>query len=195
MAVLVALARCGKWSYEGLMRYYATLSVVLLGLQGCTGPVETNIHSAGVGVQDAAALMWMPAPKGAEAEGPHMLAARAAVAAALQERGFHMVEEAPAAVSIGFAERPATIGLKAGQGKALSPAKEERLFQNCADRMMRLRISIVDRANGDQLYSGEAQESHCHAQASDVLARLAEHVVDDIDSPRGERKSFSLAKD
>jgi len=177
------------------MRYYATLSLALLGLQGCAGPVETNIHSAGAGVRDATTLMWLLAPKGGTEEEPHMLAAREAVAAALQERGFRMAEEASAAVAIGFAERPAQIGLKTGQGEALSPAKEKRLFQNCEDRMMRLRVSIVDRASGDQLYSGEAQESHCHAQASDVLARLAGYAVEDIDSPGSERKSFSFAKD
>jgi len=189
------LAPQGKWSYEGLMRYYAIIFVVLLGLHGCAGPVETSIRSGGAGVHDATELMWMPVPKEEAGEGPEMLAARDAVAVALQNKGFRIVEEAPAAVAIGFAERPADIGLKAGQYEGLSAAKEERMFQNCQDRMLRLRVSIVNRANGDQLYRGEAQESHCHAQPGEVLTRLADHAIADINGPRGERSVYSLSRD
>ncbi|MCB2014414.1 MAG: hypothetical protein R3E11_07515 [Sphingobium sp.] len=140
-------------------------------------------------------LAWASGPAG-KGEPPAVYGAlRAAVEKALQDRGFRFSDDAPAIISAGFAERPASISLEGTAGRMLSDGKKQRLLQNCQDRMMRVRIAVIDRASGENLYTGNAQESHCHAQAIDVLDRLAKDAVSDIHAPGKDRTNTVLAQD
>ena len=173
-----------------------TATVVLCAFgTACAGPVATHITSSGNGTVEPMALAWASVPAG---KGPSPAidgTLRAAVEKALQERGFHFSDDAPAIVSAGFAERPASISLEGQAGRMVSDGKKQRLLQNCQDRMMRVRIALIDRANGENLYTGNAQESHCHAQAVDVVDRLASEAVRDIHAPGTDRVETVLAKD
>lgn len=175
------------------MRTHPSLILaLLLAPAACAGPVETRINAAGAGVAPQQALMWAPLPAGASAE---VEQARTALANALQTQGYRIVDEAPLALSLGVSERPARIGLTMGQGAALSPAKEDRPLQSCDDRMLRLRVSIVDPVSGETRYSGAAEEAHCHATLTEALPRLARLAVADMASPAGARLVQSAGRD
>ena len=95
-------------------------------------------------------LAWASGPAG-KGEPPAVYGAlRAAVEKALQDRGFRFSDDAPAIISAGFAERPASISLEGTAGRMLSDGKKQRLLQNCQDRMMRVRIAVIDRARGEK---------------------------------------------
>ena len=141
------------------------------------------------------ALAWASGPAG-KGEPPTVdRALRVAVVKELQDRGFRFSDDAPAIISAGFAERPASISLEGAAGRMLSDGKKQRLLQNCLDRIMRVRIAIIDRVSGENLYTGNAQESHCHAQAIDVIDRLAKDAVSDIHAPGRNRTKTVLAQD
>lgn len=170
------------------------VSVLAAGLGGCAGPVETHIRSEGVGVAGVTPLMWAPEPEG-RADTPMTGEMKDIVASALHKKGFRFVDSAPVMVMAGLAERPAAIAVEGEAGKAVSRGKRQRLFQNCRDRTMRLRISMTDSATGEVLYIGEAQEAHCHAQMRQVLPRLADRAVEDVTAPGRSRQTFSFARD
>lgn len=167
---------------------------LLLAPAACAGPVETRIHVAGAGVAQQQALMWAPLPAGAGASA-EVEQARGALGAALEAQGYRIAEEAPLALALGVSERPAAIALTTGKNAALSPAKEDRPLQSCADRMLRLRVSITDRATGETRYTGAAEEAHCHATLSEALPRLARLAVADMASPAGARLVQSAGRD
>ena len=169
-------------------------SALAAGLGGCAGPVETHIRSEGVGVAGVTPLMWAPEPEG-RADTPMTGEMKDIVASALHRKGFRFVDSAPVMVMAGLAERPAAIAVEGEAGKAVSRGKRQRLFQNCRDRTMRLRISMTDSATGEVLYIGEAQEAHCHAQMRQVLPRLADRAVEDVTAPGRSRQTFSFARD
>ena len=168
--------------------------LLAVGLGGCAGPVETHVRSGGAGVRGAAQLMWAPGPDG-ETPPPMLAGAQKAMEAALRKRGFQFGDAAPVMVAIGVAERPAGIALKGAADEALSRAKRRRLFQDCADRLLRMTVSLTDSASGETLYHGEAQEAHCQAALDEVLPRLAASAVADIAAPGTEHRRFTLARD
>ncbi|MDQ4421358.1 hypothetical protein OOT33_13090 [Sphingobium sp. DEHP117] len=186
---------------------------LLLAPAACAGPVETHLRSAGAGVASDTALMWAPLPVEVQAQTAD---ARAALSDALREKGYRIVDDAPLALSMGLAERPAGIGVTKGQGEALSmglaerpagigvtkgqgealsPAKQRRPLQSCADRMLRVSISITDRTSGDTRYAGSAEEAHCHARLAEALPRLARLAVADMARPAGARLVQSAGRD
>lgn len=167
---------------------------LLLAPAACAGPVETRISAAGAGVAQQQALMWAPLPAGASASA-EVEQARVVLGAALQTQGYRIVEEAPLALALGVSERPAAIALSSGKNAALSAAKQDRPLQSCADRMLRLRVSITDRATGETRYSGAAEEAHCHATLAEALPRLARLAVADMARPSGERMVQSAGRD
>lgn len=172
------------------------LMIASLALSSCAGPVETRINAAGAGIATAQPLMLAPLAPGEEAARPGLVAGRQALGTALAAQGYRLAEDAPLAVTIGVAERPARISVSAGQGDtALSPAKKQHLLQNCDDRLMRVTVGIVDRASGDVRYAGSAEEAHCHAALTDAMPRLVGKAVEDMHQPAGARREFSLARD
>lgn len=175
------------------MRTHPSLFLaLLLAPAACAGPVESHLRSSGAGVASDTALMWAPLPVEVQAQTAD---ARAAVSQALADKGYRIVEEAPLALAMGVAERPAGIGVTKGQGEALSPAKQRRPLQSCADRMLRVSVSITDRASGDMRYAGSAEEAHCHATLDEALPRLARLAVADMAQPAGARLVQSAGRD
>ena len=165
---------------------------LLLAPAACAGPVETRINAAGAGVAQGQPLMWAPLPVGT---GEEAAQARAALGTALGTQGYRLIDDAPLMLTFGLSERPAHIGLATGQDAALSPHKRRRLLQSCADRMLRLSISIIDRASGETRYLGSAEEAHCRAGLGDALPRLSRMAVAEMARPSGEQVRFSAARD
>ncbi len=168
--------------------------LALMGASGCAGPVEARLRSQGAGVGDDRLLMWAPSPAG-EALTPHMEQAREMFSAALRDRGFSFAAEAPLSVSLSVSERPADIAVSTGNDAAFSPAKDHRLMQSCQDRILRLRVVMIERTSGEIRYAGDAQEAHCKAGLDDALPRLAKLAVADMDEPRGERRVTTPGRD
>jgi hypothetical protein len=178
------------------MKQLASLILPLalaLSVGACAGPVETRIASAGQGVT-AGALMWAPMAEDAQISPLHM-AARAAVELQLGKMGYSFAADAPLMLSLGVSERAAGIVLRDGAGNALSPAKGKRLLQDCGDRMLRLSVNVVDRSNGASLYTGSAQEAHCHATLDEAMQRLSTGALADIGQPRGVTVQTASARD
>lgn len=179
---------------------FLALLCVTGGLSGCSGPVETRIMAGGPGIPGRSTLMWADGQAGSPLE----VRARSDVEAALRQQGFVFSDDAPVMVTLGLAERPGGIGLQEGRaadgtpiaaGPALSPGKRRRLLQSCADHIVRLSLGLLDRAGGAVLYSGSAQEAHCHAGIADVTPRLARLAVADLRAPSGERIVLTRARD
>jgi hypothetical protein len=138
--------------------------------------------------------MWAPLP-GGEIPAPQMIQAHGTLADALREKGFTFALEAPLSVSLSLSERPAGVALKTGNDAAFSPAKSRHLLQSCRDRILRLRVVMIERTSGAIRYAGDAQEAHCKARLSDVLPRLARLAVADMESPSGERRIVTSGLD
>ena len=170
------------------------LCLFVLGTTACAGPVETRLRSNGQGLGEVRQLMWSM-PPGAAAASPALVEAQTQVAEALKQEGFSFHADAPLSVSLGLAERPGAIAVSLEDGAALSPAKQHRLLQSCDDRILRLRVSIVDRATGEVRYDGQAQEAHCKASLADAVPRLARLAVADLARPGGDRRVLSSGRD
>lgn len=181
--------------YSGGMTRYAAL-LALCALSACSGPVETHVASAGAGVAPGMAWDWAPQPEDAAPPGAVEQAVRATIEQRLAGAGHPRREGAPAMLAMGLAERPASIAIRTDDGAgAISGAKGARLLQNCKDRMLRLTLHIAERRSGRTLYSGAAQESHCHAASGEVADALARAALADLRSPGGEARLLSFRKD
>jgi hypothetical protein len=177
-----------------MRRSYLPVSLMILMIAGCAGPVRTDISSAGTGVAQGSALMWAPVSEEQPLRADEQ-AARAAVTRALEQKGYHLLPDAPLLIDVGVATRMADIALTDGAGKRLSGDKGKHLLQNCKDRLLRLNVHIVERMSGATAYAGSAQEAHCHAALDDVLGRLGASAVADIAVPAGSRSVLNIAKD
>lgn len=168
--------------------------MMMLSIAGCSGPVRTEISSAGTGLAQGSAVMWAPVLEEQPLRADEQ-AARSAVTHALEQKGYRLAPDAPLLIDAGIAARNADIALDDGAGKRLSGDKGKRLLQNCKDRVLRLSVHIVERTTGATAYAGSAQEAHCRATLDDVLGRLSASAVADIAAPIGTRYAMTTAKD
>lgn len=159
------------------------VSLLFLGLSACTGPIETRVVSSGTGVRDAASILTEAPPSSQAAAGAYALAVER-----LAERGFGQSETGALQLHVAFAERDAAIAVRTKSGEQLldvSAAKPKKPLQNCADREMRLSVTLTRIADGSELYRGSAAEYHCKAQAADVLPALVNAALADLAGPKG----------
>lgn len=140
-------------------------------------------------------IMWSPSVPDARPS-PEEMRIHGAVETALVAQGYRFVPDAPLALMATLSQRPAAIGISAGRDEsAFSPAHKQRLLQNCANRLVRADIAIIERAKGNVLFAGSAEEAHCHASLSEVVGRLGSAAVADIGHPHGTRSHFTFARD
>ena len=157
--------------------------LLLLGLSACAGPIETRVVSCGAGVPEAASILAEAPPNSEVAASAHKL-----VTGRLAERGFGQSPAGALQLHIAFAERDAAIAVRTRSGDQwadVSAAKPKKPLQSCADREMRLTVTLTRIADGTELYRGSAAEYHCKAQAANVLPSLVDAALADLAGPKG----------
>jgi len=169
------------------------LALVLLGLAmaGCSGPIETRVSSAGEEQPIAGSFMLAPLPDNSADE---LTGAQALLVEGLLTKGYHHADDADMMLTVGISDRPAQLTVKNG-AQILAPGKQPKMWQSCADREYRMTIELTRRADGAQLYSGNASEYHCNATLTETLPSLAKRLVADIERPRGPKLLVRLGKD
>ena len=157
--------------------------LLFLGLSACAGPVETRVVSSGQGVDRPVYILQEEAP-----QSELLLHAHIAAMHQLADRGFMVSDKATLKFSVAFAERDASIAVLSKSGdkvQAIAPAKQKKPLQNCADREMRLTLTLTRIADGAEVYRGSAAEYHCKAQAVDVVPQLVKAAIADLAKPKG----------
>ena len=144
-------------------------SILLLGLSSCVGPVETRVNSTGPGVGASTIILQEALPVASTAA-----QARAAVIMLLADRGYRETQTGNVQLHVAFAERDAAI--------------VQKPLQSCADREMRLAVTLTRITDGAELYRGTASEYHCKAQMAEVLPALVTAALADLSQPKGAYK-------
>jgi hypothetical protein len=163
----------------------ALFFLTMLGLSGCSGPVETRILSSGQGIN--ASISIADTTPAAAAAPLHAKAQELAIAG-LQQRVGLSPGAASHQLTVTLSERPAAIALRAGAQQAarvIAAAKRRKPLQNCEDREFRLSIVMTRIADGTESYRGEASEYHCKASIEESLPHLVDAALSDLRSPQG----------
>ena len=161
-------------------------SILMLGLSSCAGPVETRVNSTGPGVGASTIILQEALPVASTAA-----QARAAVIMLLADRGYRETQTGNVQLHVAFAERDAAISVKSKSGDAvtdIAAAKVQKPLQSCADREMRLAVTLTRITDGAELYRGTASEYHCKAQMAEVLPALVTAALADLSQPKGAYK-------
>ncbi|MEQ1550156.1 hypothetical protein [Sphingorhabdus sp.] len=162
------------------------LSSLMLGLAACAGPVETRVNSAGPGIASSTTIFQEALPTSSTAA-----QARAAVITLLTEKGYRETQAGDVQLHVAFAERDAAISVKTKSGDTvadIAAAKAHKPLQSCADREMRLAVTLTRITDGIELYRGTASEYHCKAQMVEVLPALVTAALADLSQPKGAYK-------
>ena len=165
--------------------------LLLVGLAACSGPIETRSGLAGAPVASATAVALVPLPESASAES---LAARTAVAEALGRYGYRLADDAPLRIDVALAERAAAVAVRALAGPALSPAKRQRLLQDCHDQTHRLTLAAYDPARPG-VTRVWAEEHHCNGTLAASLPALADQAVAALTAATPERMTLRAGRD
>lgn len=158
----------------------------MLGLAACAGPIETRVNSAGPGVANSSTILKEEIPTASAAA-----QARAAVIMLLADKGYRETQSGDVQLHVAFAERDAAISVKAKSADAvtdIATAKMHKPLQSCADREMRLAVTLTRITDGAELYRGTASEYHCKAQMAEVLPALVTAALADLSQPKGAYK-------
>lgn len=149
------------------------LAFAPLLITACAGPIETRIaiHQPATGIPATVSYSFV---EGDTESAPLPLdpAIKSAIASRLTGFSPAPFDQANIIISYGFSDRPAASAI-AGR----SPAKRKRFLGGCADRIVRLSISLSSRTTGEQLYAASAEETHCRASAEDALPHLAAAIL------------------
>ncbi|MCX7284868.1 MAG: hypothetical protein NTX28_12630 [Novosphingobium sp.] len=151
------------------------LTLGALCLSACAGPVETRSGFASVGASvsgdNVGSVAVVQSSQGEWAD-----AASAAVQSALGRHGLRISPDAPRRITVSVTERPADMAILGDDGAPLSPAKRQRLLQNCTDRTQRL--LVVLQTPDQPPVRAWAEESHCQGRLDSSLPALARQAVD-----------------
>lgn len=154
-------------------RPFAAAAAMLL-LSACAGPIAVRSGASGPAVPTVVKLTMADS---GEPTGPEMAGARKAVEAALRDRGYLLSDENGRRMELGLSTRPASAAIGVIGGQTVSPAKSNRLLQNCKDRTYRLTLTYYGEGDQPVITRSWAEESHCRGTLEDSLASLARHAV------------------
>jgi len=149
----------------------STTVFAALAVAACAGPVETRTGADPTALSPKIPVEVVLAGVPDALSGPTI----AAVSAALADHGFTTAPGVPARLTVALAERPAAMAVIAGDGRNLSPAKRQRLLQDCADRTQRM--LLVLETPGTAPVRAWAEEAHCHGTLAQSVAPLATQAV------------------
>lgn len=165
------------------MKLWFICCLAICGLAACSGPIETRLNNAGIGVAQAGSYRVVQAP-GDQSDSQQM--ALAETIKALAGLGWTQSDSGRHLLSVAVAERPADLGLAIKAGTAAQPLatpKPQRIMQSCKDREYRVTVALVDAVSGAVAYRGSAAEFHCREQLANVLPLLVDHAVQDMGNP------------
>lgn len=159
------------------------LSTIILGLSACAGPIETRVVSSGEGLRAPFSILREDQPKSETAA-----LARTLVIDRLAGSGYQQSDSGGLQLQVAFAERDATIAVRTKSGETVhdvAAVKPRKPLQSCADRELRLTVTLTRIADGVELYRGSAAEYHCKARPDEIIPALVEASLDDLSSPKG----------
>ncbi|MBK6707852.1 MAG: hypothetical protein IPG54_10380 [Sphingomonadales bacterium] len=159
------------------------LPTIILGLSSCAGPIETRVVSSGAGLREPFSILAEDPPKSETAA-----SARTLVLDQLAGAGYRQSDNGSLQLQVAFAERDAGIAVQTKSGETIhdvAVVKPRKPLQSCADRELRLTVTLTRIADGAELYRGSAAEYHCKARPTDVIPALVEASLDDLSSPKG----------
>ena len=165
--------------------------ILLAGVAACSGPIATRSGIEGPPVTPATAVALAPLPEGA---GAATLTARVVVAKALERHGYRVTPDAPLRIDVALAERAAEVDVRTLAGPALSPAKPQRLLQDCHDRTHRLTLAAYDPARPG-VTRAWAEEHHCKGPIAASLSALADQAVAALAAATPEQRTERPGKD
>ncbi len=164
----------------------------MLLLSACAGPVTVHSGASGPAVPPAVKVTMADS---SEAAIPPLAEARKAVEAALRDRGYLLSVESGHRMELGLSTRPASAGIGVIGGQTVSPAKTERLLQNCKDRTYRLTLTYYGEGDQPVITRSWAEESHCRGTLEDSLASLARPAVAALAEGTGSRTDLRRGRD
>ncbi len=166
-------------------RIAAVALAVIASLAACTPAVMTRIESkseaGNAAIAPANFAIIRPTKTAASAEWD---AARSAVAAKLNAKGFAAAEPAVYAVDVTLSSRLANLALAVDAG-AGAQSNTKPGNKNCANVDYRLAVGVTRIADGALLYQGSAAETHCKDALSAVVPVLVDAAMADLGAPRG----------
>lgn len=176
-----------------MIRLLVSLMIIVPVLAGCAGPIETRINSS----MD----LPLPAQTGftfsqvATTKNPLQKLVHDLIGETLVGKGLHPADDGRllvhASVSNGPADMTIIIGEKDGTEQIAKP-KKRRLLQSCEDQEHRLKISIFDKNDGSQIYSGTATEYHCKGTIEQSLPHLTRAALINLRDMPDNDKNITL---
>lgn len=161
--------------------HLATLLLVLFA-GGCVSPVTTRVSATGPGLAPAAQLAFAVPEDDAPAQDAPT---QAAIEAALQARGYRVVDDGAYLIDFGVADRMEALGVDAQA--ALSPPPQRKWLSSCKRRTTRLTMTVTNRKSGETLFRGSAEETQCPSKVAAGAQALVALLLDDLEQPRGTR--------
>lgn len=151
--------------------------VILLYVPACVGPAQTHL--------DVRQPLTTPLPQKVTyafasnpEDNPDLVAdfdktIRIAISNRIHGRQVDDLDLSDILISHGFSDRPTTVAVV-----DRSSPKRKRLFQ-CAGRLVRFSINIIDRESGRSIYSASAEQKLCKVNAQVVAPQLIARVLPD----------------
>jgi hypothetical protein len=157
------------------MQMRTSLSVLMLLLAGCAGPIETRVTSSGVTTAQTAGLSFDKDISGPAAE------AQGLIVKALADKGYQIKEPADYSLQVSVSDRPSQLALHAGDAVlGVAPKRKQ-----CAAREYRLGVTITRISDAMVAYNGHAAEYHCKQTLQQALPFLVAAALNDVGTPRG----------
>jgi hypothetical protein len=162
-----------------------SLALLCIVVAGCASPMATRLSTHGAGLTPAASLAILEAePDGA----PVDTALDILMKKSLIARGYSMSPDSAFILNMAFGIRPGGIGVFGTPTAApLSSTQKKSGLGKCKVHVHRLTLSVLERASGNPLYQGMAEETHCNALAANSLPHLIEALTVDLAKPGGDR--------
>jgi hypothetical protein len=162
-----------------------SLTLFCLMTSACASPVATRISGAGPGLAPSSRLAIL-AP---EADGATPYPELAGlITKSLQARGYSVADDGAYILDVAFGTRPGDIAVF-GKHPALpmSASQKQSALSACKKQVHRLTVSVLERASGNAIYQGTAEETHCNTDASNSLPQLVDSITADLAKPGGDR--------
>jgi hypothetical protein len=162
-----------------------SIALVCLLTAGCASSIAMRISSSGAGLNPSTRFAILKAePDGAPADATldDMLKTN------LAKSGYILASDGDYVVSSAFGIRPGNIAVfGASSLPPLSSIQEKSGLSKCKAHVHRLTISVLERATGESVYQGTAEETHCNTLAAYSLPQLVEALTNDLLKPGGAR--------
>ena len=179
--IIYCLRACARRPYDVRMKQHILPLLLIASLAGCSNMVETRVTSSGQSNLTPKSLLYNAAVQPAE-----LTTAYNMVAEALGQKGFAVADNGVVHLQVTLSSRPAQLAIGTGPtANNLSPAKQKKALQSCADKEYRLAVILTQIADGTEIYRGSAAEYHCNLTLTEATQPLVAAALADLGNPRG----------